>query len=185
MGATGSEPMTPSVSEISGGSWRPAGRWGVCSMTWADGGPILTVVVRCDPVVRGPDVAPMWPQRFASDPALPFVSSLAYRGVGQVRVTQVTLNDRQEPPGPAPHGTQMARRAVSLTLVLHGGWGKRHPSSTILVILEARPRLGRPRGSWRRSRRARQRPGRCAAELRSDIPRGSPSRSWGLEVVTL
>jgi hypothetical protein len=26
-------------------------------------GPLVTVVVRCAPVVRGPDVAPMWPQR--------------------------------------------------------------------------------------------------------------------------
>ena len=30
-------------------------------MSWADEGPVVTVVVRCDPVVRGPDVAPVWP----------------------------------------------------------------------------------------------------------------------------
>jgi hypothetical protein len=32
-------------------------------MTWADAGPVVTVIVRCDLVVCGPDVAPMWPQR--------------------------------------------------------------------------------------------------------------------------
>jgi hypothetical protein len=31
------------------------------SMGWDDAGPLVTAVVRCDPVVRGPDVAPMWP----------------------------------------------------------------------------------------------------------------------------
>jgi hypothetical protein len=30
-------------------------------MSWADEGPVVTVVVRCDLVVRGPDVAPVWP----------------------------------------------------------------------------------------------------------------------------
>jgi hypothetical protein len=33
------------------------GRWGACLVSWADDGPAVTVVVRCDPVVRGPDVA--------------------------------------------------------------------------------------------------------------------------------
>src|SRR5215212_6623922 len=32
-----------------------------CIVSWSDDGPAVTVVVRCDPVVRGPDVAPMWP----------------------------------------------------------------------------------------------------------------------------
>jgi hypothetical protein len=38
-------------------------------MSWADSGPVMTAVVRWDPVVRGPDVAPMWlpdPAREAS-----------------------------------------------------------------------------------------------------------------------
>jgi hypothetical protein len=44
---------------------------GVCRVTSADGGPVLTGVVRCGPVVRGPDVAPPWPQRSSpSDPIL-------------------------------------------------------------------------------------------------------------------
>jgi hypothetical protein len=37
------------------------GRRGSMPGELADGGPAVTVVVRCDPVVRGPDVAPMWP----------------------------------------------------------------------------------------------------------------------------
>jgi hypothetical protein len=32
-------------------------------MSWIDAGPRLTGVVRCDPVVRGPNVAPMWPRQ--------------------------------------------------------------------------------------------------------------------------
>ena len=70
------EPLRSSVSEISGGLRRPAAGGGVCPVTSADGGPVLTGVVRCDPVVRGPDVAPPWPQRStSSDPILPFVWS--------------------------------------------------------------------------------------------------------------
>ena len=33
------------------------------SVSWEDAGLLVTVVVRCDPVVRGPDVAPIWSQR--------------------------------------------------------------------------------------------------------------------------
>jgi hypothetical protein len=36
----------------------------------------------------------------------------------QVRVTRVTVNDCQESPEPAPYGTQLARRPVSLNLPL-------------------------------------------------------------------
>ena len=32
------------------------GEWGVCLVSWRDDRPAVTVVVRCDPVVRGPDV---------------------------------------------------------------------------------------------------------------------------------
>ena len=55
--------MTSSVSGIRGAARRPAAGGGVCPVSWADEGPAVTVVVRCDPVVRGPDVAPVWPQR--------------------------------------------------------------------------------------------------------------------------
>jgi hypothetical protein len=58
VGATGFEPVTSSVSEIFGGSRRPAAGGGVRPVTSADGGPVLTGVVRCGPVVCGPDVAP-------------------------------------------------------------------------------------------------------------------------------
>ena len=53
--------MTSSVSESPEGLWRPAVGGEVCWLTWADGGPVLTAVVRCNLVGRGPDVAPMWP----------------------------------------------------------------------------------------------------------------------------
>ena len=53
--------MTSSVSGSLGGSRRPAVGGGVCPVSWADDGPVVTAVVRCDPVIRGPDVAPMWP----------------------------------------------------------------------------------------------------------------------------
>jgi hypothetical protein len=32
-----------------------------CAVTWADAGPVVTVIVRCDLVVCGPDVAPAAP----------------------------------------------------------------------------------------------------------------------------
>src|SRR5215218_5699937 len=58
-----SESVTPSVSGIRGAARRPAADGRVCSVSWAVACPIVTGVVRCDPVVRGPDVAPMWPRR--------------------------------------------------------------------------------------------------------------------------
>jgi hypothetical protein len=38
----------------------PARQWPV---SWADGEPVVTGVVRCNPVDCGPDVAPVWPGR--------------------------------------------------------------------------------------------------------------------------
>jgi hypothetical protein len=61
VGATGCEPVTSSVSGIRGAARRPAANGRVCSVSWAVACPMVTGVVRCDPVVRGPDVAPMWP----------------------------------------------------------------------------------------------------------------------------
>jgi hypothetical protein len=43
--------------------------------------------------------------------SLPFVWSRSYRGVSAVKVTRVTVSDRQAPPEPAPYGTQLARPA--------------------------------------------------------------------------
>lgn len=34
----------------------------VSTVSWDDAEPLVTVVVRCDLVVRGPDVAPLWPR---------------------------------------------------------------------------------------------------------------------------
>ena len=50
-----------SLSGIRAGARRPAADGRVCSVSWAVACPMVTGVVRCDPVVRGPDVAPMWP----------------------------------------------------------------------------------------------------------------------------
>jgi hypothetical protein len=62
-------------------------------VSWPHEGPAVTAVVRCDPVVRGPDVAPMWPHRSARvTPSLPFVWSRSYRGVG---AGQRDVSDRE------------------------------------------------------------------------------------------
>ena len=42
---------------------------------------------------------------------MPFVWSLSYREAAQVRVTRVTVSDRQASPVPAPHGMEMTRPA--------------------------------------------------------------------------
>lgn len=62
-GAIGLEPVTPSVSGGLEGPLRPAVDGRVCPLNWADDRPRMTVVVRCNPVVRGPSVARMWPYR--------------------------------------------------------------------------------------------------------------------------
>ena len=47
---------------------------------------MVTGVVRCDPVVRGPDVAPMWPHRSRAWKRVPAVRSaeILRDGAGQV-----------------------------------------------------------------------------------------------------
>jgi hypothetical protein len=70
VGATGFEPVTPSVSGTRGGLRPPAAGGGVCPVTWANGGPLVTVVVRCGPVDRGR----MWPR---CGPALPSLEGLS------------------------------------------------------------------------------------------------------------
>ena len=54
---------TSSVSGIRGGSRRLALSGRMRPVSWEEVGPLVTAVVRCDPVVRGPNVAPMWPPR--------------------------------------------------------------------------------------------------------------------------
>ena len=51
-----------SVSEILGGPRRPAAPAHPWLVSRVDGEPVVTGVIRCDPVVRGPDVTPVWPQ---------------------------------------------------------------------------------------------------------------------------
>jgi hypothetical protein len=58
VGATGFEPVTPSVSGTARRLRRPALPGRMWPVSWEEAGPRVTAVVRCDPVVRGPDVAP-------------------------------------------------------------------------------------------------------------------------------
>jgi hypothetical protein len=79
--------MTASVSGSAGWSRRPAADGGACRLSWADGGPVVTAVVRCDPVVHGPNVAPLWPRQ-----------SRAWKaGSGRGPIPAPTPNARSEP----------------------------------------------------------------------------------------
>jgi hypothetical protein len=75
VGAGGVEPPAPSVSETWGGSRRPATSASAWPASWADDRRAMTVVVRYGPVVRGPDVAPLWPQRSRAWKARPVPAS--------------------------------------------------------------------------------------------------------------
>jgi hypothetical protein len=94
-------PVTSSVKGSQGRARRPAAGGGGCRLAWADGGPVVTVVVRCGPVVRGPDVAPMWPRSRAWK-ARPVPSSWpAATPLPQLRASLdrplLTVSDRQMP----------------------------------------------------------------------------------------
>src|ERR671911_2804070 len=54
---------TSSVSGTAGRWRRPALSGRMWLVNRQEAGPLVTVVVRCNPVVRGPDVAPAWPAR--------------------------------------------------------------------------------------------------------------------------
>ena len=59
----GAEPeATSSVRESAGWWWRPAADGRFWPVSWEDAEPLMTGVVRCGLVVRGPDVAPLWPR---------------------------------------------------------------------------------------------------------------------------
>jgi hypothetical protein len=73
----------PSVSGIQEGRWRPAADGGVCPVIWAHAGPRVTVGVRCDLVVPGPDVAPMWPRVLSAARVCPMVRG---PGLGLLRM---------------------------------------------------------------------------------------------------
>jgi hypothetical protein len=65
-------------------------------------GPMVTVVVRCDPVIRGPDVAPMWPRSSRAWKARPGTHSMpGAMSMAQVRSScsrpLLSVRDRQMP----------------------------------------------------------------------------------------
>jgi hypothetical protein len=62
VGATGFEPVICSVSGTAGRWRRPALSGRMWPVSWEEAGPLVTAVVRCDPVVCGPDVARVWPR---------------------------------------------------------------------------------------------------------------------------
>jgi hypothetical protein len=51
-----------SVRESAEWWWRPAADGRFWPVNWEDAEPLMTGVVRCGLVVRGPDVAPLWPR---------------------------------------------------------------------------------------------------------------------------
>ena len=94
--------MTSSMSESWDGSLRSAASASSWPVSWADGWPMVTVVVRWDPVVRGPDVAPVWPWRSRAWKARPVPSFRPDpRPMAQVRSVcngpLLTVRDRQIP----------------------------------------------------------------------------------------
>ena len=109
--------LTSSVSESRGG-WPGAATPGpIGPMSWEDAGPLVTVVVRCAPVVRGPDVAqvrmqkplpglfprtsnPTLPPGFSCGPRHPVVKPRVGRGEQRygarpARLARVLLEERQ------------------------------------------------------------------------------------------
>ena len=96
------EPASSSVSGTAGRWRRPALSGRMWLVNWQEAGPLVTVVVRCNPVVRGPDVAPMWPQRSRAWKARPVRSSRPdATPMAQVRAALdeplLTVRDRQLP----------------------------------------------------------------------------------------
>jgi hypothetical protein len=109
--------MTGSVSGIPGGSQRPAADGRVCSVSWVVTCPMVTGVVRCDPVVRGPDVAPMWP----SGP------ELGRRVRSRLRGLIICRWRRSRPPSGGPLLTVSDRQMPMLRA--RGGHGRRGPTA--------------------------------------------------------
>jgi hypothetical protein len=117
VGATGFEPVTSSVSGTARPLRRPALSGRMSLVSWQEVVPLVTAVVRCDPVVRGPDVARMWPQQsraWKARPGTPF--SRDPTPMAQVRSVcnrpLLTVRDRQMP-----------------VLRARGGHGRRGPTA--------------------------------------------------------
>jgi hypothetical protein len=98
-----------SVSESRGGSRRPATSTRVSPVSWADGGPVVTGVVRCGPVVRGPDVARMWPSGH----------ELGRHVRGRGRQPRYVINHSK---GRLPHQCGWRRLPRGFSGSLKGGW---------------------------------------------------------------
>src|SRR5215211_5916259 len=127
-----SESVASSVSGIRGAARRPAADGRVCSVSWAVACPIVTGVVRCDPVVRGPDVAPAVPSLEGA--SRHSVQPRSYAdGAGQVGV-QPTAVDRERPPDAGATGTWRARPARANRAPGWRRWSQAKPEG------EARPR---------------------------------------------
>jgi hypothetical protein len=168
-GAGGGEPPSCSVSETRGGLRRPATPARVWPVSWTDGGLVVTVVVRCGPVVRGPDVAPAVTSLEGASRHSAQPRSYA-DGAGQAGM-QPTAVDRE---GPLDAGaTGMRRARPARTNPAPAGWRQ----SQAQPEGEARPR--RPLASlassrrWRGSRTADR--GAGSGEL--ELDRLMPSRS--------
>jgi hypothetical protein len=118
--------MTSSVSESLGRSLPPAIRACVRVLSWADDRPAITAIVRCGPVVRGPDVAQMWPQRSRAWKARPgSPSNGETTSIGEVRAVcdqpLLSVRDRQMP-----------------VLRARGGHGRKdEPGSGVIVIVSS------------------------------------------------
>jgi hypothetical protein len=100
---------TSSVSGTAGRGRRPALSGRMWPMSWEEAGPLVTAVVRCDPVICGPDVAPAVTSLEGASRQSAQPRSYA-DGAGQVAV-QLTAVDREGPPDAGVTGTRRARPA--------------------------------------------------------------------------
>ena len=103
------ESVTSSVSGTAGRLRRPAASGRMWLVSWEEAGPLVTGVVRCNPVDCGPDVGPVWPRRSRAWKARPGAPlSRDVRLMAQLsasRPTLLSVRDRQEPVLRAPGGT--------------------------------------------------------------------------------
>jgi hypothetical protein len=180
----GFEPVTASVSGTAGRWRRPALSGRMWLVNWQEAGPLVTVVVRCNPVVRGPDVAPMWPQQSRAwmahlgTPSMPGATPMP-----QVRPSSdrslLTVSDRRM----ASYGTRRTRPPRTK----HTSAGRRRIPAWAMGGAPSRgtraslARAAGPRQIWVRVRT----PDRHArlAQMAADrsVACGSPGPSWPVE----
>jgi len=113
-------------------------------VSWSDDRPPVIVVVRCDPVVRGPDVAPIWPQRSRAWKARPVPSSRPDpTPMAQVRAACCRPLSTERSPDADATGTRRPRPATTNRAPAWRRRSQAEPEG------EARPR--RPRASLARA----------------------------------